>query len=156
MLQLMRGDIVFVRGTDWVSVAIEDITHSAYSHVALAVADHLLIEAVPGSPVRFAHALEYSGMADVSRTSLAPDDIETVMMRAQSHLGEPYDYFLDALEFVRMETGIQLPYREGHDIMCSMLVADSFRPEWDPCPGIEYPTPADEAQSVLWQHVFSY
>lgn len=156
MTKLLRGDVIFVRGKDWESVAIEDITHSAYSHVALAVSDGLLIEAVAGSPVRFAHALEYHGLADVYRTTLTASQIETVMCRAQAKLGESYDYLMLVSEFIREETHIQVPYEERHKVICSTLVAHAFRPEWDPCPGIEYPAPGDLSQSSLWRYQFSY
>lgn len=116
------------------------------------------MEAQGLQPVEYVHALKYSGCADVYRAGMAPEEIETVLSRAQTHLGQKYDYFLIGLEFFREETGIQLPYDETahHDLICSMLIADAFRPEYDPCPGIEYPTPGDEAKSGLWSYAFSY
>lgn len=156
MSRLVRGDVVFVRGTGFISRAIEDITHSAYSHVALAVSSDHLIESQGGRVVGYQSASAYAGAADVYRTSLAPQILNSIVTRAESHLGEQYDYFLDALELIRYETGVQLPYHEHHDLICSMLIADAFRPTYDPCPGIPYPAPADEAKSSLWRYQFSF
>lgn len=157
-MNLLRGDVVFVRGTGPISDAIEDVTRSPYSHVALAVSADAIVEAQGFERVQVVHADKYAGHADVYRTRLPPDVLSRIVAKAESHIGERYDYFLIALEFVREETGIQLPYDEvdHHDLICSMLVADAFRPEYDPCPGIEYPAPGDEAQSVLWSYVLSY
>lgn len=155
---LERGDVVFVRGAGWVSTAIKDITRSPYSHVALAVSSTMLIEAQGMREVGYEYASAYAGHADVYRTSLSADILDRVIAKAESHVGERYDYFLIALELVREETGVELPYNEDehHDLICSMLIADAFRPEYDPCPGIEYPAPSDEAKSELWSYTFSY
>lgn len=155
---LARGDIVFVRGTGPISTAIEEITHSPYSHVALAVSADTLVEAQGFREVGYQPAAAYAGHADIYRTSLSPDILDRIVAKAESHVGEHYDYFLIGLELVRAETGAQLPYdeKEHHDLICSMLVADAFRPEYDPCPDIEYPTPGDEATSKLWHYQCSY
>lgn len=153
---LKAGDVVFVRGDGFISWAIEEITHSAYSHVALAIDDDALIEAQGGRSVGDQVAAYYAGKADVYRTDLTPEQLQGVVKKAESKKGEPYDYALDLWELVRYETGVQLPYHEGKDLICSMLVVDSFRPEYDPCPGVEYPAPGDLAKSKLWHYVFSY
>ncbi len=153
---LTRGDVVFVRGHGFIGDIIEVVTHSHYSHVALAVSADTLIEAQGLEPVCYVPVSKYAGVADVYRTNLDPLILDGVIAKAQSHIGDPYDYFLDALELVRCETGIQIPYHERHALICSMLIADAFRPEHDPCPGIEYPTPGDEAKSTLWSYQFSY
>ena len=155
-MSILAGDIVFVRGHTIISDAIEIITRSPYSHVALAVSSSELLEAQAGEGVAIVKASKYAGVADVFRKSLHPNELEQIISKAKKHLGEKYDYFLDALEFVRCEIGIQLPYREHAELICSMLIADAFRPEHDPCPGIEYPDPGDLGKSHLWQYVFSY
>jgi len=154
---VQRGDIIFVCGTGLISEAIEDITRSVYSHVALAVSADTFIEAQGWERVEVVPSSKYAGHADVYRTSLSADALDMIVAKAETHIGERYDYFLVALELVREGMGISLPYDEAqhHDLICSMLIADAFRPEYDPCPGIEYPTPGDEAKSSLWSYQFA-
>jgi len=154
---LLPGDVVLVHGHDFVDDAIEFVTHSKYSHVALAVNGNTLIEAQGGRVVGYQPASAYSGQADVFRTQLAPDVLARVVAKAESYRGEHYDDELIVVELVRYATGINLPCEELHKLICSTLVGDAFRGEgYDPCLGIRFPSPADEAKSTLWRHSFSY
>lgn len=153
---LRRGDLVFIRGTGFFSCAIEDITHSAYSHVALAVTTDTLIEAQAGEPVGYVPASNYAGVADVYRADLPPNKHAAIVAHAAEHIGEHYGYGILFEEFVREETGIQLPWPECGPI-CSVLVSDAVRRARLPfCQGIRYPAPADEATDGLYRYAFSY
>lgn len=154
---LILGDLVFVRGTSLIDDAIEDITHSPYSHVVLAISDDQLIEAQGGEPVEYVPASKYVGRADVYRSALPLETLQAIVANASDYLGEPYGYALIVEELVREETGIQLPIPEDKHTICSVLVSDSIRRAGIAfCKGIEYPAPSDEAKDGLYQYVFSY
>lgn len=151
------GDLVFVRGTSLIDVAIEDITRGPYSHVALAMSFEQLIEAQCGEPVGYVPASKYAGSADVHRSALPLETIHAIVANASDALGEHYGYGLIVEELVREETGIQLPVRENKHTICSVLVSDAIRRAGIVfCPGIEYPAPSDEAQDGLYRYFFSY
>ncbi len=155
-LVLNMGDLVFVRGDGWVSRAIEDITHSSYSHVALAVSGDTLIECQAGEPVCYVPASKYANEADVYRSALDAVTLTAAVNAACAHIGERYGYGLIAEEFVREETGIQLPWHARGPI-CSVLISDAVRKAGVGfCQGIQYPAPADEARDGLYVYAFSY
>ena len=153
---LTMGDLVFVRGTGFISRAIEDITHSSYSHVALAVSEDTLIESQAREPVCYVPATKYAREADVYRSALDAVTLTAIVNTACAHIGEHYGYGLIAEELVREETGIQLPWHARGPI-CSVLISDAIRKAGVAfCQGIEYPAPADEARDGLYRYAFSY
>lgn len=157
MQALQAGDLVFVRGTTWVDDAIEGVTRSKYSHVAMAVTSETLIEAQGGESVQLVPVNKYDGCADVYRSTLAPDVLSGIVANAQARLGEHYGYALIAEELVREETDIQLPFNEDTHPICSTLVVDAIRKEHvGLCQGIAYPAPGDIAQDGLYYYQYSY
>lgn len=157
MLQLWPADIVLVRGSSWVDQEIETITHSVYSHCALAIGGNTLIEAQYPHKVRLVNAHEYDGCAEVMRYRYLPYSKRLeVVAKADTYLGRHYSLYLIFLEFLRYEFGWTPVYR-GQDVICSLLVADAFRGARLPfCDGIPYPAPGDCAEDEHMEYVGSY
>lgn len=159
---LKPADLVFVRGTDWISREIEEVTHNTYSHVAIATDSwdpaKKLIEAQGFRPVGYQRTDAYKGMCDVYRNPLLVDKERIcIVQNAREHLGERYDYPLIAIELIRYTFGITLPWYEYHSVICSTLAAIAYRKYGlDPCPGIKNPSPADEATSRMFCKVGSF
>lgn len=157
MNTIQTGDLVFVQGSSWLDHAIEDITHSPYCHVALAVSTDELIEAQGGEPVEYVPSSKYTGHADVYRSDLSLTTLQAIVSHASDQLGEHYGYGIIIEELVREETGIQLPLDEDKHPICSVLVSDAVRSAGVGfCQGIKYPAPSDEAKDGLYHYVFSY
>ncbi len=154
-LEPLIGDLLLVRGNNWIDKEIECITHSTYSHVAIFTGPNELIEAQGFRRVGYQDALKYAGFSDVFRCdSLRPQDRNCIATAAKSHIGEYYDYLLVMLELLRYATGIILPSYEFHAVICSTLVADCYRTIGrDPCPHIKRPSQADLALSPLFHKV---
>ncbi|MHB1651681.1 MAG: hypothetical protein ACYCVD_04280 [Desulfitobacteriaceae bacterium] len=156
-MEMRKADLILVRGRGWFSKEIEEITKSPYSHVAGIVKENELVEAngfrFPG--VTYAALDYYAGRADVFTCDvLAKEQRQQITNLAISEVGDPYDYPLLFWQFFRYRFGWHLPYREGKSRECSVLWAEIYRNVGiDLCQGIEYPSPADLAQSKLLRKV---
>jgi hypothetical protein len=155
---LKPGDLVFVRGTDWISREIEYITHSTYSHVAGVVNDTQLIEANAFQKTGYVGLIHYTGRADVYTCDLLTDEQRRhIIEYVRSFVGTRYDYLLIVWEAARYLLHLVWPYYEGKARICSTLWSDAYRSAGvDLCPGVKYPTPGDMAQSKLLRKVESY
>ena len=152
------ADLILVRGTGWISGAIEDVEHSPYSHVAGAINNFELIEAEGLEKTGYVLVRKYAGQADVFRCeSLTTDQRANILHTAKWSVGQRYDYFLLVVEWIRYWFGVIVPYREPPNMrICSTLWAGIYQGQGiDLCPGIRYPTPADVSQSKLLRKVGS-
>ncbi|GMA55481.1 hypothetical protein GCM10025857_68380 [Alicyclobacillus contaminans] len=61
------GDLLLVRDADFISRAIEDITHSPYSHVAVFTGPNELVEAQGFRRVGYQDPGVYAGKSDLFR-----------------------------------------------------------------------------------------
>ncbi|MCL6454378.1 MAG: hypothetical protein K6T78_12270 [Alicyclobacillus sp.] len=157
MLTLMPADLVFVRGRSLIDRAIEEVTHSLYSHVALVVDAEHLVEAQGAERVEIVGADKYSGCAEVYRADIDDATRSKIVANAVARCGQPYGYGLIAEELVREETGVQLPWSAHSHPICSTLVADAIRSAGLPlCQGIAYPAPGDIARDGLYHAVWRY
>jgi uncharacterized protein YycO len=149
------ADLIFVRGHDIVSRAIEDITDCPYSHVAGYVKDNELIEAQWYRKVGYQTLDHYDGLYDVYTCDQLTDTQRKLIIEyATKRIGTRYDYLLIAWEALRYLAHITLPYHNDYRVICSTLWSDAYRYAGiDLCPGIRYPTPADLAQSKLLRKV---
>ncbi|WP_088187528.1 hypothetical protein [Desulfosporosinus sp. FKA] len=149
---LRIGDLILVRGTGFISEAIEAVEHSQYSHVAGFVGHKELIEAEGFRQTGYAPVSKYKGQADVFRCMFADrESRQNILEHATYQVGGRYDYALLFVELIRYWTRILLPYKEPSNArICSVLWADIYRDIGiDLCPGIKYPSPADVAGSKL-------
>ncbi|GMA52077.1 hypothetical protein GCM10025857_34340 [Alicyclobacillus contaminans] len=149
------GDLLLVRDADFISRAIEDITHSPYSHVAVFTGPNELVEAQGFRRVGYQDPGVYAGKSDLFRCdSLTLEQRFRIAAAAKLHIGQHYDYWLLVIEWVRYALGIVLPWRERHTVICSTLAADAYRVAGvELCPKVRYPAPADVAESQLLRKV---
>lgn len=158
-MDIKKADLILVRGRGWISEEIEEITKSPYSHVAGVVKPNELVEAnglrLPG--IIYAALDYYTGRADVFTCDILTDEqCEQIAKLAIQEVGDSYDYPLLLWQFFRYRFGWRLPYKEGKARECSVLWARLYRKVGiDLCPDIEYPSPADLAQSRLLRKVGS-
>ena len=112
-MKLKPADLILVRGTDWISEAIEDVEHSQYSHVAGCINDFELIEAEGFSKTGYRVLSAYRGHADVFRCESATDQQRRNMQHTATwSVGGRYDYLLLFIELIRYWFGVLVPYRE--------------------------------------------
>lgn len=152
------GDLILVKGTEWISRAIEEVENSPYSHVAGYIGHDEIIEAEGFRATGYAPVNNYKGCADVFRCdSLTAEQRKQIQDSAAWQVGGRYDYVLLFVELIRYWFGVLLPYREPPDArICSVLWAGIYRDAGiDLCPGIKYPSPADVAQSKLLRKIGS-
>lgn len=149
------GDLVFVRGTEITSKAVEDITHSPYSHVAGIIKQNELIEAQAFRKTGYLSISVYDGCSDVYTCPTATDaQRQQIVNFVVSKIGTHYDYALLGWELVHYTLHFNLPYHEGNCYDCSQLWLDGYRSAGiDLCPGLEYASPGDLAQSKLLQMI---
>lgn len=154
-----KGDLLFVHGTSWCDVAIEDITHSQFSHVAGFIGDHELVEAQGFHSVRFRSPNAYKGESAIYTCDSLTDDQRTqIASYVIGEIGDHYDYLLIGWEALRYLFHWTIPFAEPfHSRICSTLYSDAYREVGvDLCPGIRYPSPGDLAESKLLRKVCSY
>jgi len=152
------GDLVFVKGTDIISDAIEDISKSIYSHTAGLVKENVLIEANGFRKIGYQALDYYAGRTDVyTCDDLTDEQGKVIVDYAIKEVGGHYDYVLFAWEFIRYMLHCMLPYQEGKTVrICSTLWADAYRQVgMDLCPGVKYPSPGDLTISKLLRKVGS-
>lgn len=158
-MDIKLSDIILVRGTGLIDESIEHITHSPYSHATGLVKPNELIEAQGFRKTGYQGLDFYRGQSDVFTFDALTDEArQRIVDRVMQKVGTGYDYVLIGWELSHFILHLDLPYKEGesrHD--CSMLWVDAYRSEgYDPCPGIEYPTPGDLGNSALFRKVGSY
>jgi hypothetical protein len=157
-MDIKLGDLILVRGTDWISHTIEEVEHSPYSHVAGVVKNNELIEAQGFKPTGYQALDAYRGFADVFRCeSMTNEQRESILHTAELSIGGQYDYWLLVVEWIRYWFGVIVPYREPPNVrICSVLWAGIYRDQnIDLCPGIKYPTPKDISESKLLRKIGS-
>ena len=144
-MEIKPADIILVRGTDWISHAIEDVEKSPYSHVAVVVEGKEIIEAQGFRPTGYAGLDTYRGIADVYTCDEATDEQRRKILNyLKMEVGTHYSYLLLAWEYARYKTGILLPYDPGPSRICSYLATDAYtKCGLNLWPRIRFPTPAD-------------
>lgn len=158
VVELKLGDLILERGTGPISEAIEQISHSPYSHVAGYVKDNELIEANGFRRIGYQVLDFYIGRVDVFRCSGLTDGLRSqIVDYAKNEIGGHYDYFLLGWEYLRYVFHLILPYKEPTATrICSTLWSDAYRSVGiDLCPGIKFPSPGDLAESRLLQKIGS-
>jgi uncharacterized protein YycO len=140
------ADLILVRGTGWISKAIEDVEHSPYSHVGIVIKPNEIIEAEGFRRTGYNGLDAYRGMADVYTCDEATDQQrQQIVDYLIKKVGTHYCYRLLAWEYIRYKTGIQLPFDPGpYNRICSYLATDAYTKNglnlW---PRIRFPTPGD-------------
>ena len=142
---ILPGDIIAVRGTGWLSREIEEVTSSKYSHIATAISDSFMVEALWPRVHTPDMITKYTGVADVYRYTNATDAQRKQMAYyVQKQIGTHYSALLLLYEWLRYRMHI-MPVYTGLKFICSLLEADAVRKGADLpfCQGIPYPSPQD-------------
>lgn len=149
------GDLVFVRGTDWIGRVVEEVTQSPYCHVAGVVKENELIEANAFRKTGDVGLDFYRGRSDVYICDILTDEQrQKIVEYVSAFVGTHYDYLLLFWEWARFKLKWVWPYKEKHSRICSTLWADAYREAGvDLCPGIIYPTPGDLSKSPFLRKV---
>ena len=155
---LLPGDLVLVRGKSFIDRAIEDISHSTYSHVALVKQGTTLLEAQGGRRIGPQSLFFYKGNADIYRIKgLDEFQRNAIIAKAKTYVGERYDYSLIVWEFIRYTFGVYLPFVEEGKLICSTFVTDSIRGAGlEFCEGIKFPSPGDVAKDPSLEFIGTY
>lgn len=150
-LNIKPGDIILEKGTGLISETIEDISKSIYSHTAGYAKENELIEANGFRKTGYQALDYYDGIADVfTCDSLTDEQRKQIVEYVTKEVGGRYDYLLLFLEAIRFLFHVIIPHNERTNRICSTLWADAYRDVGiDLCPGIEYPSPGDLANSKL-------
>ena len=136
--RMETGDIVFCRGQYWISHVFERLTHSFYSHAAIAAYwdDKLMLlqaEAfgIQAVPLR-ATVAKYPGRVDWYR--LQPEyraklNVDAMLKTAKKHLGDEFGYLQVARAIGYRVFGIGRPKdaKHPHAMFCSEYVSCCFR-----------------------------
>ncbi len=153
------ADLILVRGDGLIDKAIEEISHSPYSHVAGLVKPNELIEAQAFRRTGYQGLDYYHGVSDVfTCDSLTDEQRNQIVAFVMKEVGTEYDYLLIPWEFEHYVFHVDLPFAEDdarHD--CSTLWSDAYRSVGvDLCPGVKYPTPGDLGTSMRLRKLGSY
>lgn len=145
------GDLILVRGADWLGREIEAVSHSPYSHVAGLTPDGRLIEAQGFRRTGYQALAAYSGAYDVFTCDMASEEHRRgVQAFVESKIGTHYSYLLIGWELLHYVAHLDLPFEERQRFLCSTLWVQAYRSVGiDLCPGLRYPSPGDIALSPL-------
>jgi hypothetical protein len=134
---LQPADVVLVHGVGWLARAIRWATRSRgeprtwVSHVALAVDGTNIVEAIGRGAVerRLEGAYPRSRVRVYRPTRLTETERLRIVLRAESHVGEPYGYWRLALHGLDALLGIRF-FRNFATVrerpICSWIVAESY------------------------------
>jgi uncharacterized protein YycO len=134
MQPLQKGDIVAVHGQRLISLAIETITHSPISHVAI-VEDpdkRQLIEAEIDRTIGYQSLDHYKEHCVILRVpSLTDEQREQVVQYAKAQLGDSYDFKAIVEEYLRYRFRFQMNQRQAEEtkqkrFICSTLVNSAY------------------------------
>jgi cell wall-associated NlpC family hydrolase len=150
---MLVGDIVFFKGSDWISDVISKVTHSPYTHVAVVMHDNNILEANAFIKVRI-RPIQKDEVFSVFRCNLTDKQRQIIYNAGEKFIGESYDY-IQVLQWLYRLTinknGLGI-VNNANRLYCSELVDDVFE-----AAGIDLlpnrldgdVTPADLLQSPL-------
>lgn len=156
---MQPADLIFIRGTEGLAGPIKKVTRSPYTHIAGIAAEDQLIESQAMRKTGYEFVNTYKGVSDVYICPrLTSAQRQRVVEFATLRMGLGYDYLLFGCLAFRHVIGSAMPvYANKRRHICTTLWADAYRAVGiDLCPGIEYPTPGELAQSELLEHVGSF
>lgn len=136
-MELNIGDLIFVHGKDFISEAIETITHSSFSHVAIYIGNGKVIEAQGGRTVGTQSLDYYNGEYTVCPLDLTGEQLTKSLPWLLAQRGRPYDYWDIFILFLRCVFWLKVPWREGKAVICSILARDWCKQNNLPIPDID-------------------
>lgn len=136
-LKLCVGDLIFVRGSGFIARMIEDVTRSKYSHVAIYVGYGQVFEAQGMRTAGYRPLLDYNGSYDVVCTDRTPSEVFKGIAWLKQQKGREYSYWSIFVIAVKKLFGIDIPWHEGREIICSRLARDYVYQLGYPIPDVD-------------------
>jgi hypothetical protein len=155
---LQFGDIVLVKGKDWISKSIEDITHSEYSHVAIAIdSDNVCeIDVFLRLQIRPLTYQDYDVFRLNRPFSLLEQHTMMDFLNSKIYTNEGYDWLKILEMFLRYVFHKKTYFTMKNRYVCSEIVDLAFRSiDFDLVPGriAGDVSPADISNSILLRRV---
>ncbi len=152
-MRLLVGDLIFVRSTELLGLAIEWAENGVYSHVAIYAGDGQVLEAEGGRTIGYRALKDYDGKYDIGHVQAVnctptPKRVK-VLKEAERFIGKKYDWKLDVLLAIKLLFHVTLSYEEKNKFICSTYAARVWKAAGLPLSNILYPTPQDLANSPL-------
>lgn len=118
------GDIVFYKGNGWISKLIAKVSDSKYTHVAIAVDEHRVLEANRFIKSRIVHLDLDSEIHSIYRIpDLTAFQLTNISSNIQVYKGYPYDYTQIVKWFLQLVFNYELPFvNKANKLFCSELV----------------------------------
>ena len=128
---MQKADIVIVSGVGLVSETIEGVTHSKYSHVALAIDDKHVVEAAANGVVVRNMLSEYGNLPYIIMRPLVPISeqlAENIAETALGYTGTPYNWFETLWAGLMRVSGLgwRNPFFSKRAMDCVNLVVNSY------------------------------
>jgi hypothetical protein len=156
-VQLKKGDIIAVSGTGFLSEAIEVVTHSPVSHIAIVVNPEKLKLIEAYKDVRYRNLKDYKGMCNVYRVEhLEEEQLDKLIDYLTQQLKKPYDYFDIVRELARYTLGSTPIAEDGEAFICSSLCAMAYASIGIKLTDEPLPSPADIVASHKLTRVGGY
>lgn len=116
------GDVVFYKGTSFISKVICKLTKSPYSHVALAIDDKRIVEADLFIKTRITE-LKYENIT-IMRADLTEEQRRRVVDFARYLVGRSYDYLSVFLWLLRLTFNINSKglFNNANRLYCTELI----------------------------------
>ncbi|QSO46900.1 C40 family peptidase [Alicyclobacillus mengziensis] len=156
---MQPGDLIFIRGTEGMAGPIKKVTRSPYTHIAGIVLDGHVLESQALRRTGHLTLETYKGVSDVYTCPvLSMEQRHEIVQAATKWLGAKYDYLLFGFLAFKHLLRLDVPVYGGKKRqICTTLWTDAYRSVGiELCPGIEYPTPGELAESALLRKVGSF
>ncbi|MEW9668375.1 YiiX/YebB-like N1pC/P60 family cysteine hydrolase [Ammoniphilus sp. 3BR4] len=127
---LKRADIILIHRTHPLSVGIQLLTNSPYSHAVLVSNPETgeIIEAEPFSGVTYGELKEYQGHGLVLRLeSLTDEQSDSIIKFAEDQVGSPYDFGEVLQLFNRYQRKLPPDADQDKAFICSTLIAAAYQ-----------------------------
>lgn len=124
---MLVGDIVFFKGSGFISDVISKVTHSPYTHVAVVMHNNNILEANSFIKVRI-RPIQKDEVFSVYRCNLTDKQRQIIYLKGEQFIGKDYDYvqvfqWLYRLTINKDGLGI---VNNTNRLYCSELVDDVF------------------------------
>ena len=129
-MKLIQGDVLFVEGSKWnpISWMIKKISGGKYSHVAIAIADDLILETEYTIKARVIDVNKTKYLSkrkhSVVHIELNEEQKRDLGILILQYIGKKYDFGLIIKMFLKYVLHIPIWNKDDDEYVCSELVAE--------------------------------
>jgi len=124
---LQKGDIIQVKGKDWISNAIKILTNSEYAHTAMYMGDETLIESNFEKGVCKVPLTKYNEFDVYRHVAITPIKQKEVCDWAETKIGYKYDFLgIFGIFLSMLKNRKSNPFDDKDSYWCSELVSDAY------------------------------